>query len=58
MRRRSSRRTPSRLIGADADVDGVDDFAATDVVDAEDFGVGDGDVLEGGVLADVGSQLA
>lgn len=46
------------LISADAGVDEVDDFAATNVVDAEDFGVGDGDVLKGGVLADVGGQFA
>lgn len=46
------------LVGADASVDEVDDFAAADIVDAEDFGVGDGDVLEGGVLADVGGELA
>lgn len=46
------------LVGADAGVDEVDDFATADVVDAEDVGVGDGDVLEGGILADVGGQLA
>lgn len=41
------------LVGADADVDRVDDFAAADFVDAEDVGVGDGDVFEGGIVADL-----
>jgi len=41
------------LIGADADVDGIDDFAAIDFVYTEDVGIGDGDVLEGAVAADL-----
>ena len=41
------------LIGADADLDGVGDGAAFDLVDAEDDWVGDGDVFEGGVVADI-----
>ena len=57
MRRRSSRRTTIALVGADADLDGVGDSAAFDLVDAKDDGVGDGDVFEGGVVADLGRRL-
>jgi hypothetical protein len=46
------------LVGADAEVDGVNDGAAVDFIDAEDCGVGDDDVLEGGVLADGGGDFA
>ncbi len=35
------------LVGANADLDGIGDGAALDLVDAEDVGVGDGDVFEG-----------
>lgn len=40
------------LVGTDTDLDGVGDGAAVDFVDAEDVGVGDGDVLEGRIVAD------
>ena len=40
------------MIGADADLHRVGDGAAFDLVDAEDDGVGDGNVFEGGVVAD------
>lgn len=39
------------LVDHDADVEGIDDLVAADLVDAEDVGVGDDDVLEGLVLA-------
>ena len=45
------------LVGPDAEVDGVDDFSAVDLVDAEDVGVGDDDLVEGGVLADFGGEV-
>ena len=46
------------LVDHDADVDGVDDLVAADLVDAEDVGVGDDDVFESFVLADlVGESL-
>jgi hypothetical protein len=46
------------LIGANADLYRVGDGAAFDLVDAEDDGIGDGDVLEGGVVADLFGDLA
>jgi hypothetical protein len=46
------------LVGANADVDRVDDFAAADVVDAENVGVGDGDVFECRVVTDVVGESA
>src|ERR1700710_468600 len=45
------------LVGADADLDGIGDGAAVDLVDAEDDGVRDSDVFEGGVVADVGGEF-
>ena len=41
------------LVGPDANLDRVGDGAAFDLVDAEDGGVGDHDVFEGGVVADL-----
>ena len=46
------------LVGADTDLDRICDGAAFDLVDAEDVGVGDGDVFEGRVVADIGGDLA
>lgn len=46
------------LVGADADVDGIDDLAAVDLVDAEDVGVGDGDLPEGRIVADLLGEAA
>jgi hypothetical protein len=45
------------LVGADADLDGIGDGAAVDLVDAEDDGVGDSDVFKGGVVADIVGEL-
>ena len=44
------------LVDHNADVDGVDDFVAADLVDAEDVGVGDDDVFEGFVFADLDGE--
>jgi len=44
------------LVDLDADVDGVDDFVAADLVDAEDVWVGDDDVFEGFVFANLEGQ--
>ena len=38
------------LVGADADLDRIGDGTAFDLVDAEDDGIGDGDVLNSGSL--------
>ena len=46
------------LIGADANVDGIDDFATVDLVYAENVGIGDGDVFEGRVAADLVGESA
>ena len=46
------------LVGADTDVDRVDNFAAVDLIDAEDVGVGDDDVFEGRVGADALGERA
>jgi hypothetical protein len=45
------------LVGPDTDLDGVGDSATFDLVDAGDDGVGDGDVFEDGVVADVAGYL-
>src|SRR5271154_3811812 len=46
------------LVGADADLNEVGDGAAFDLIDAEALGVGDGDVLEVGVVAEVVGDFA
>jgi hypothetical protein len=46
------------LVGPDTDLDGVGDSAAFDLVDTKDDRVGDGDVFEDGVVADVAGYLA
>ena len=46
------------LVGADADLDGIGDGAAFDLVDTEDGRVGDGNVFEGSVIAYIGCYLA
>jgi len=45
------------LHGAGAELDRVGEGAAFDLVDAEDVGVGDGDVFVGGVVAEVSGYL-
>ena len=45
-------------MSADADVDGVDDLAAVDLVDAGNVGVGHDDLFEGGIVADVEGDFA
>jgi hypothetical protein len=45
------------LVGADADLDGIGDGAAFDLVDAEDDRIGDCDVLEVGVVADLAGDV-
>lgn len=44
------------LVGSDADVDGVDDFASIDFIDAEDDGFVDGNLSEGGIVANFGGE--
>ena len=46
------------LVGSDADDDGVDDLAAFDGVEARNIGVGHDDLLEGGVIANLGGNGA
>ena len=44
------------LVDHDADIEGVYDLVTTDLVDAENVGVGDDDVLEGLVFAHLGGE--
>jgi hypothetical protein len=46
------------LVGADTDLDGVGDGAAFDLVDAKNNGVGDCDVFEDRVVADIAGDSA
>jgi hypothetical protein len=45
------------LVGADAELDGVGDGAAFDLVDTENVGVGDGEIFEGRVIAHIAGYL-
>ena len=45
------------LVGTDADLDGVGDGTAFNLVDAQDDGVGDRDVFEGGVVANLSGEI-
>ncbi len=44
------------LVGAHADVDGIEDLAAFDLIDSGNIGVGDDYLFEGGVVADFKGQ--
>ena len=45
------------LVGASAELDGIGDGAAFDLVYSQDVGVGDGYVLEGGIVAKIACDL-